>query len=110
MRAAGDVEHEAVGRIEANERRVAIAPVGDCFEQAPIGMRIGVCHSDPRIHCARVGKRHAWLEAKPRGRIIDGRKPQCALDLGGDDERRINRCVRVLPRDPVGRKPSQPDR
>ena len=42
MRAAGDVEQQAVRRIEADQRRVAVAPVGDGFEQPPVGLRIGV--------------------------------------------------------------------
>ena len=38
MRAAGDVEKQAVRRIEADQRRVAVAPVGDGFEQTAVGL------------------------------------------------------------------------
>ena len=32
MRAAGDVEQQAVGRIEPDQRRIAVAPIGDRFQ------------------------------------------------------------------------------
>ena len=65
MRAAGDVEQQPVRRIEADQRRVAVAPVGDRFEQAPVGLRIGIRDGELRIHRARVGERHAGLEPEP---------------------------------------------
>ena len=34
MRAAADIEQQAVGRVDGDQRRVAQAPVGDFFEQA----------------------------------------------------------------------------
>ena len=42
MRATGDVEQQAIRRIEADQRRIAVAPIGDGFEQTPIGLRVGV--------------------------------------------------------------------
>ena len=53
-----------VRRIEPDQRRVAVAPVGDRFEQAAVGLRIGVRHRQRRIHRARVGERHAGLAAR----------------------------------------------
>ena len=40
MRAAADVEQQAVGRIAGHQRRVAQAPVGDRFEQRGIGLGV----------------------------------------------------------------------
>ncbi len=66
MRAAGDVEQKAVGRIEADQRRVAVAPVGDRDRHASVGGRIGIGNGDARIHRARIGERHAGREPEPR--------------------------------------------
>ena len=42
MGAAGDVEKQAVGAVERHQRRVAVAPVGEAFEQPAVGLRIGL--------------------------------------------------------------------
>jgi len=55
MRAAGNVEHHAVGRAQAHERRVAAEPVVDRFAEILIGDFVGVVDEDGRIHRARVG-------------------------------------------------------
>ena len=72
MRAAGDVEHKTVRRIEPDQRRVAVAPIGDGFEQTPVGLRIGVRDRQARIHGARVGEPHAGLKAEPRRAVVQG--------------------------------------
>ena len=86
MRAAGDVEQQAIRRIEADQRRIAVAPVGDGFEQTPVGLRIGVHDRQLRIHGAGVGEPHADLEAEPRRAVVQGGDALRALDRRDDDE------------------------
>ena len=74
MRAAGDVEQQPVRRIEPDQRRIAVAPVGDRFEQREVGMRVRIRDRDPRMHRARVGERHADLEAERRRGVVHGGK------------------------------------
>ena len=42
MRAAGDVEQDAVRHVETSQRRIAVAPVSDGFEQGRVRLRIGI--------------------------------------------------------------------
>ena len=67
MRAAGDIEHETVGRIEPDQRRITIAPIGDGEQQTLVGIGIGVHAAKTRIHGARIGKRHADFKSEARG-------------------------------------------
>ena len=55
MRAARHVEHDAIGRIESNQRGIAVAPVGNRFKQRPVGR--GISRNDHQIgkHGARIG-------------------------------------------------------
>ena len=72
MGAARDVEHQAVGRIEADQRRITVAPVGDAFEQAPVRLLVARRDGQRRIHGARIGERHADPQAEPLRRVIHG--------------------------------------
>ena len=40
MGAAGDIEHDARGSIDPDQRGIAVAPVGDRFEQPLVGRGI----------------------------------------------------------------------
>ena len=106
MGAAGDVEHEAVGRIEADQRRVAVAPVGDGIEQAAVRRRLAGGDGKAGKHRARIGERHAGPQAEALRRIVHGDDPLRALDRLGDDERLIRRGQAAG--EPIGRKPPQP--
>ena len=108
MRAAGDVEQQTIRRIEPDQRRIAVAPVGDGFEQTPVGLRIGVHDRQAWIHGARVGEPHADLKSEPRRAVGQRGDALRALDRGDDDEG-FNRLGRAA-LDPVGRKPPQPHR
>ena len=57
MRAAGNVEQEAVGRIDREQRRVALAPIGDGVEQAPVVRRMLGDDGEIGIARARFGER-----------------------------------------------------
>ena len=72
MRAAGDVEQQAVGRIAGDQRRVAQAPVGDFFQQLRVGLGVFLHGVELRMHGARLRQRHAGGETAPLRRLIDG--------------------------------------
>jgi hypothetical protein len=112
MGAAGDVEHDARGRIDPDQRGVAVAPVGDRFEQPLVGR--GIARRDLQRGMARacIGKRKTDREAQARGCVVQRRDPQRALDQVGDDERALAliRCGRAASRQAVRRKPPEPDR
>lgn len=62
MHTAGDVQQQPVRRIEAQQRRVTIAPIGDGVERLPLGCGIGLGHGDLRIHRAGIGEHVAASE------------------------------------------------
>ena len=108
MRAAGDVEKQAVGWIETDQRCIAVAPVGDAFEQPAVGLEIGFDHRQLRIHGAGVGQAQADLQSEPRGLVGQRGDALRALDRGDDDE--AVTLLRRAPLDPVGRETAQPQR
>ena len=92
MGTAGDVEHEAVRCIEADQRRVTVAPVGDGVDEAPIRFLVGLGDRKRRIHGARVGERHAEPQAETLRGVVHGHDAQRALDQAGDDQRLTRRA------------------
>lgn len=110
--AAGDVEHDARGRVDPDQRGVAVAPVGDRVEQPLVGHRIARRDLERGIARTRIGKRRADREAEARGCIVHRRDPQRALDHVGDDERPLGLIRRggAAPRQTVRRQPPEPDR
>ncbi len=70
MRAAGDVEKQSVRRVEPDQRRVAVAPVGDRVEQPRIGGLVGINDGKRGIHRARIGERHAGAQTELRGFVV----------------------------------------
>jgi hypothetical protein len=108
MRAAGNVEQQTIRRIEPNQRRRAVAPIGNAFEQPPIGLRIGIHDRQAWIHGAGIGERHAGFEPKPRRAIGHGGDAKRGLDRRSGDEG-FNPLGRAA-LDPVGREPPQPHR
>ena len=87
MRGAGHIEQQHVGRFEGYERREAVAPGGDLFEQPQIRGLVGHGDGDLRHHRTRIGQRHAAREAQRFRLRTDGRKPQRVRFFRGDDER-----------------------
>ena len=57
MRAAADVEQNAVGRIGGEERRVALAPVGQGIEEARVGCLVLRHRSESGMHGACLRQR-----------------------------------------------------
>ena len=79
MGAAGDVEKQTMRRIERDQRREAVAPVGDVVQCLEIGGRIGVEHLHMRADRARIGQRQADLEPEtaPRHRPAHRSAARC---------------------------------
>ncbi len=91
MRAAGDIQHQAIGAVGRDQRREARRPIGEALQIRCIGLRVERNDDDVRHPGARIGDRHAWLQPKrPRGRVhrLD---LQAVADLRRQDERRLSR-------------------
>jgi len=73
MRAAADVEKQPIRRIEADERRIAVAPIGDLLEHCPVGGFIRIDRRKLRIHRAGIGKRHRCAQTKSCRFVIQRR-------------------------------------
>ena len=86
MRAAGDVEKQAMRQIQRHQRRETVAPVGDVVDQhLRIRGRIGVEHLDVRTDRAGIGERQADFEAEFGGGIVQRGNLQRVVLLGDDD-------------------------
>ena len=79
MAAAGDVEHQAVRRIEGDGRRIALAGGGQPQQQAIVGAGIGLHHVEIRNPRPGIGQRQAGAEAQPRGLAAGGAQPGSTL-------------------------------
>jgi hypothetical protein len=88
MRAAADVEQDAVGRIGGDERRVALTPVGNGLEQARIGRLILRHGGEGGMHGAGLRQRETCAQAEPFGRRVDREEEVEIAALAEDDERR----------------------
>jgi len=75
MRTARDIEHDPIRRIDPDQRRVAVTPIGDCNEQMLIGLGIMIRTEQFRIHGARINERQTGFEAKRCRFRIDGNEP-----------------------------------
>ena len=89
MRAAGDVEEQAVRGIQRHQRREAVAPVGDGVQRLRIRGLIGVEHLDVRTDRAGIGQRQADIEAEMGCGIIQRGNLQRVVLLGDDDARKL---------------------
>ena len=85
MHAAGDVEQQAVRRIQRHQRREAVAPAGDGVQGVSVGRFIGIVHPHLRTDGAGIGERQADVETEPGGRIVERENLQRVVLLGDDD-------------------------
>ena len=85
MGAAGDVEKESMRRIECDQRRKTVAPVGDVFQRLAVGGFVGVIHREFGTDGAGIGERQADREPGADGRFVDGIEQQRIVFLGDDD-------------------------
>ena len=99
-------------RIKRHQRRKAVTPVGDGFQQFRIGGLVGVEHFHIGTDCARVRQRQSNLEVDIGSGVVQRRDLKRVVQLGDDDAR--TRIIRrgVLPRklalQSVGRQARQP--
>ena len=100
----------AVRRIEPDQRRVAVAPVGDRFEQSRIAPRIGIGRRECRIHRARIGQRHAGVQSPSRAAASFIAVIRSADFTGATTTSGASSGAGRAARDPVGREPPQPHR
>ena len=85
MGAAGDVEEQAMRRIERHQRREAVAPVGDVVQRFGVGGFIGIEHRQFRADGAGIGERQADRKAGARRRVVERMNLQRVVLLGDDD-------------------------
>ena len=90
MRAAGNIEEQAMRRIERDERRIAVAPVGELFEKRMVGRLVGLLNAQIGNSAARIGEAHAQADSSPLGILVDRDDAQRVLDLCDDGERRLS--------------------
>ena len=100
MGAAADVEQDAVGRVGGDERRVALAPVGNGIEEVRVGGLV-LRHGRERwMHGAGLRQREAGGKSEPRRRGVDCDEEVEVAAFAEDDEGK--RRFTPLPRDAVG--------
>src|SRR5262249_5438291 len=71
MRAAADIEQNAVGRIDGDERRVALAAVGNGVEKAGVGRLVLRHGRESWMHGAGLRQREAGVKSEPLRRGVD---------------------------------------
>ena len=86
VRAAGNVEKQALWRIEDNDGREAFAPGGDVIECACVFVRISFDGGELGMDGARVCERHGQPQAERGGARINARQQEGAGFLGIDSE------------------------
>ena len=106
MRAAADVEQDAVGGIDRDERRVALAGVGNGVEETGVGCPVFRHGREHWMHGARLRQREADCESEPLRCGIEREHKIEVAALAENDER--GGRLTPLPCDAVGRKPLQP--
>ena len=106
MRAAADVEQDAVGRIDGDERGVALAGIGDGVEQARVGVLVFRNGGERRMHGAGLRQGETGGESEPLCRDVDREQEIEVAALADHDEG--GRRLTPLPCDAVGRKLLQP--
>ena len=106
MRAAGDVEREAVRRVAGDERRVAQAPVGDVLQELRVGVRILRHDVERGMHRARLRQRQPRMKPEPHRGVVDRGEHVGIAALAVDGERRARILTR--PGDAVGGEAAEP--
>lgn len=106
MRTARNVENEAVGTIETDQRRVAVAPVGDLLQHHPVGGFVILRDIEIGQAGSRVGKSQSGKKSKlPRApiRMDETERPS---DLGKNNKwPLIRHGAKAGTPQPVGGKP-----
>ncbi len=110
MRAAGDIEKQAVRGIERHQRGEAVAPTGNGVQRVSIGGFIGIVHLHLGADGAGIGERQPDIETETRGRVVERKNLQRVVLPGDDDTGLIIQrgVVRELALDAVDGQARQP--
>ena len=106
MRAAADVEQDAIRQIDGDERGVAVAGIGNGVEQAGVGILVFRNGGESWMHGANLRQRETGGKSEPLRCDVDREQEIEVAALAEDDEG--GRRLTPLPCDAVGRKPLQP--
>jgi hypothetical protein len=88
MSAAGYVEKQTERRIERDQRRIAVAPIGDALQECAVGRLVSLGDDEIGMAAAGVCEAHAHRNATAFGNAVRGDDAERALDLRNDRERR----------------------
>jgi hypothetical protein len=91
MRAAGDIQHQAVVAVQCHQRCVTITPVGDSVEQRAVGGGIRLDHVQARTDGTGFRQSLPDPEAESLGCLIQCRDTHGVGDPAGTGQRRIFR-------------------
>jgi hypothetical protein len=112
MRAARDVERQAIRKVEGNSRSKSLAKHGKTFKKPSVGLDICVSDGESRYPRTRICQRQSARQAKPHCPLINGRDPQGASFFFDDDERPvIGLCgigTMILPPQTIRREKREP--
>ncbi len=91
-------------QVERDQRREAVAPVGDIFERLAVGGFVRVVHRELGTDGAGIGERQADGETGADGRLVDGVEQNGVVVFRDDDAREVIDCftypsLRVAPAD-----------
>ena len=76
-------------RIERDQGRKAVAPIGKCIQSAGVGGFIRIVHLQLRTDGAGVSERQADVKAMLCGGLVQRRNLQCIVLFGDDNIRMI---------------------
>jgi len=85
------IEKQPLGSIQRDQRRVAFAGIGNCFQQLQIRACVGMDNRQIGNACACIRQRHAGFQAETRRVEIDRSKPQRIRDLLRDHQGAVKR-------------------
>jgi hypothetical protein len=114
MGAAGNIEKKATPLpVECNERRIAVAPVGNAGKELPVGGLVLFDRLQHGVHGARVGKTGPSLQVQRLGFFVKGGDLECVVRADENGKRCVippgagfgtPRPAVAQPLYPVGRK------
>jgi hypothetical protein len=104
VRAAADIEQNAVRWIRSDQRRVALAPIGKGIEEASVGCLVIRNGGESGMHGASLGEREAVAETQSFRRGID-RDEEVEIAAFAEDDEGLRCALRITPplRDAIGR-------
>ena len=81
MRAAADVEDQAIGAVDRDHRRIAVAAIGDALKPGGIGLPVNIDGDDVGLARAGIGEGQPRRHADRHRRPADRDQPHRTLDL-----------------------------